>query len=146
MADEDKSLLDNTTKKARKEQEKQAKRTAKKNGAKNVCRFGIVQGILSWLVLVAFVVSWFCLHKADPMPTWYQIVVMGILQIWVRAEKYICLVVWLICRHLKKKYESKGETLSPAKPAIIINRAYTFAGAVPTLVVQLVVWIMSIVK
>ncbi|MBO4474048.1 MAG: hypothetical protein J5750_03955, partial [Clostridiales bacterium] len=60
MADEDKSLLEKTAKKAQKEQEKQAKRTAKKNGAKNVCRFGIVQGVLSFLVLISFVVSWFC--------------------------------------------------------------------------------------
>lgn len=146
MADEDKSLLEKTAKKAQKEQEKQAKRTAKKNGAKNVCRFGIVQGVLSFLVLISFVVSWFCLNKANPLPKWYQIGVMVILQIWVRAEKYVCLVVWMLCRHLKKKYEAKGETLSPAKPAIVINRAYTFVGAVPTLIVQLVVWIMSIVK
>ncbi len=146
MADEEKSLLDNSDKKAQKVREKQEKRQAKKNGAKNVCRFGIVQGVLSWMVLAAFVISWFCLHKADPMPTWYQIVVMGILQIWVRAEKYVCLIVWLLCRHLKRKYENKGETLSPAKPAILINRAYTIAGAVPTLIVQLVVWIMSLVK
>ena len=149
MAD-DKDFLNETVgkteKKIRKEREKQEKHEAKKNGARNVCRFGIVQGIISFIALISFVISWFCLHNADPLPKWYQIVVMVILQIWVRAEKYLSLVMWLICRHLKRKYESKGETLGGAKAAVVINRAYTIAAAIPTLVVQIVVLIMSLFK
>ncbi|MBP5492624.1 MAG: hypothetical protein J6Y08_07250 [Clostridiales bacterium] len=129
---------------ADKQKKKQERKDIQKRGAQNVCRFGIVQGILSFLALIVFLVAWFCIHKMTPLPRWYRVIVMIVLQMWVRAEKYISLLVWLYCRRLKKKYDAKGETLSNAKPAIVINRAYTIAAALPTLIVQIALLIIKL--
>ena len=135
--EKDSELLEKSSEALSYLQKKKAKKQEKRNGANNVCRFGIWQGIISFFALITFVVAWFCIHKVDPLPGWYKIIVLILLQVWVRAEKYISLVVWLICRHLKKKYEAKGEPLKSAGAAVSINRAYLFAAAIPTLLVQL---------
>ncbi|HAU50513.1 MAG TPA: hypothetical protein DEO39_02590 [Clostridiales bacterium] len=129
-----------------KEQAKQEKHDAKKTGAKNVCRFGIIQALISFLVLIVFVISWLCLHSKDPQPWFYKTIVVWVMGLWLVAEIFISLFMWFYSSRLVKKWDDKGEKLRGAKMSLNLNRAYVIGGAIPTAITLVVLGIISLFK
>lgn len=124
-----------------KEQAKQEKHDAKKTGAKNVARFGIIQALISFMVLIVFVISWLCMHNSDSK-LWG--IIKWPMQIWLIAEIFISLFMWFYSSRLVKKWDEKGEKLRGAKTSLNLNRAYVIGGAIPTAITLVVVGIISL--
>lgn len=143
MADENNEKLSRKEKAELREQAKQEKHDAKKTGAKNVCRFGIIQALLSFMVLIVFVITWLCTQKSDSKLIGAVKWVMGI---WLIAEIFISLFMWFYSSRLVKKWDDKGEKLKGAKTSLTLNRAYVIGGAIPTAITLVVVGIISLFK
>lgn len=123
-----------------KEQARQEKHDTKKNGARNVCRFGFYQSILSFLALIVFIVAFCICNSKGGLLTVFK----WILAIWLIAEIFISYVMWFLTSRLKKKYDDKGEILKGLKSAFTLNRAYAIGGAIPTAIVLIIKWIISL--